>query len=118
MHFQLPFVFVLILSLTIGSLFFESSLAQQEMSPHQQWKKFGDPDMLTCKQGQLLLQKHNGNPACITPSTYLKLVDRGYGNYDSSIMSKRPEMMNHLMQGIISDDNLMYHWHEMLEKKP
>jgi hypothetical protein len=32
------------------------------------------------------LQKTNGSPACISSSTYLKLIDRGYGtrNDDSS----------------------------------
>ncbi len=63
-----------------------------------------------------MLQKNNGNPACVLPSTYLKLIDRGYGTYDSSIMSKRPEMMNQLMQNMASNDKLMYHWHEMLQK--
>ncbi|MDH3204872.1 MAG: hypothetical protein OEL81_09380, partial [Nitrosopumilus sp.] len=87
MYFQFLFVFVVILGIIASPTLFENSFAQQEMSPHHQWKKFGDPHTLTCKQGQLLLQKHDGNPACVMPSTYIKLVDRGYGAYDSSIMS-------------------------------
>ena len=88
------------------------------MSPHQQWKKFADPDTLTCKQGYLLLQKPDGSPSCVLPSTYLKLVQRGYGNYDASIMSKRPEMMDTLMQNMVSNQNIMSHWHEMMQKNP
>jgi len=88
------------------------------MFPHQQWKKFTDPDTLTCKQGYLLLQKSNGNPSCVLPPTYLKLVQRGYGNYDTSIMSKRPEMMNILMQNMASNQSIMYNWHEMMQKNP
>jgi len=118
MHFQIQFVFVIILSISISPILSETSFAQQEMSPHYQWKKFADPDTLICKQGHLLLQKNDGNPACVIPSTYLKLIDRGYGNYDSSIMSKRPEMMNHLMQNIASNESLMYHWHDMLQRNP
>jgi hypothetical protein len=118
LYFQIQFVFVIILSISISPILFETSFAQQEMSPHYQWKKFADPDTLICKQGYLLLQKNDGNPACITPSTYLKLIDRGYGDYDSSIMSKRPEMMNHLMQNITSNESLMYHWHDMLQRNP
>ncbi len=86
------------------------------MPPHQQWKKFADIDMLTCKSEHLLLQKTNGNPLCVMPMTYLKLVDRGYGNYDSSIMGKRPAMLNDLMQSMVSNPSLMHHWHEMLQK--
>jgi len=98
--------------------FIENSFAQQKMSPHQQWKKFVDPDVLTCKQGHLLLQKTDGTPSCVMPSTYLKLIQRGYGDYDSSIMSKRPEMMNVLMQSMISNQNIMNHWHDMVLKNP
>ena len=88
------------------------------MSPHQQWNKFADIDMLTCKPEHLLFQKTNGNPLCVIPTTYLKLVDRGYGNYDSSIMGKRPTMSNDLMQSMVSNSSLMHHWHEMLQKNP
>jgi len=95
----------------------ENSFAQN-MSPHYQWKKFADPDTITCKPGHLLLQKNDGTPACVMPYTYLKLVDRGYGNYDSSIMNKRPEMMNQLMQNMVANEKLMYHWHEMMQKNP
>ncbi|MHA7648029.1 hypothetical protein [Nitrosopumilus sp. S4] len=88
------------------------------MPIHQQWKKFSDPDLLKCSQGNLLLQKNDGTPACVKPFTYEKLIDRGYGKFDSSQMSKRPEMMNQLMNHMISNENLMHHWHQMLQKNP
>ena len=108
----------MILTITISPAFFENSFAQQQMTPHQQWKKFADPDMLTCKSGHLLIQKSNGNPACVMPSTYLKLVDRGYGPHNQSMMDKHPEMMNHLMNSMASNEKLMTHWHEMMKKNP
>ncbi len=52
------------------------------------------------------------------PSTYMKLIDRGYSNYDSSIMSKRPEMMTQLMQHMVSDEKLIHHWYEMMQRNP
>ena len=109
---------MIIFSITVSISFFESSFAQQEMTPHQQWKKFADPDMLTCKPGYLLLQKNNGNPACVIPSTYLKLVDRGYGSHNQSMMDKHPDMMNHLMNSMTSNEKLMIHWHTMMQKNP
>ena len=115
------FVLPIILSLLIIPSLLESSFAQQQekkLSPYHQWKKFADPDTITCKQGNLLLQKNSGTPVCVMPSTYLNLVDRGYGKYDSSIMSKRPDMMNHLMQHMVSDEKLVFHWHEMLQRNP
>lgn len=118
MYFKFIFILVIILSFSINPVFFENSFAQQKISPHNQWKKSTDLDTIICKEGHLLLQKNNGNPSCVIPSTYLKLIDRGYGEYDSSIMSKRPEMMNQLMENMASNDKLMYHWHEMLQKNP
>lgn len=114
MNFHFLFLFILILTITFSPTFFENSFAQ-EMTPHQQWKKFADLDMLTCKSGELLLQKSNGNPTCVTPSTYLKLVDRGYGTHNQSIMDKNPEMINELMNAMASNQNLMLHWHEMMQ---
>ncbi len=88
------------------------------MTPHQQWKKFADLDMITCKSGHLLLQKNDGNPACVMPSTYVKLIDRGYGSHNQSMMDKHPEMMINLMNSMASNEKLMTHWHEMLQKNP
>ncbi len=116
LYFQFTFLAVIIFGIVASPGFSENSFAQQEMTLHQQWEKFADLDMLTCKPGHLLLQKNNGNPACVMPSTYLELVDRGYGAYNQSIMDKRHEMMNHLMNGMVSNEKLMTHWHDMLQK--
>ncbi len=109
---------MIISGIVVGPAFFENSFAQQDMTIHKQWKKFADLDMLTCKPGYLLLQKSNDNPACVMPSTYLKLVDRGYGSHNQSIMDKNPEMMNHLMSSMASNEKLMTHWHTMMQKNP
>ena len=101
-----------------NTVFYENSFSLQDVSPHHQWKKSADPDTLTCKEKHLLLQKNDGSPACVAPSTYFKLIDRGYGNYDSSIMSKRPEMLAQLMQHMIADEKLTHHWHEMMQRNP
>lgn len=106
----------MVITITL-SLTFTNSFAQ-DMTPLQQWKKFADPDMLTCKSGYLLLQKNNGNPACVMPDTYLKLVERGYAPHNQSIMDKNPEMMNSLMKSMATNEKLMYHWHEMMQKNP
>lgn len=107
----------MILTIVVSPSFFENSFAQQ-MPLHQQWKKIADIDMLTCKSGNLLIQKSNDNPACVMPSTYLKLIDRGYGVYNQSLMNKNPEMMNNLMNSMASNEKLMSHWHEMMQTDP
>ena len=118
LYFHHVFLFVVILTLAVSPSYFENTFAQQDMRPHQQWEKFGDLDLLTCKSGHLLLQKTNGNPTCVIPSTYLKLIDRGYGSHNQSMMEKHPQMMNNLMNNMASNEKLMYHWHEMIQKDP
>ena len=101
-------IFLLFFSLFYVSIFSDDSFAQQELSPHQQWDKFGDPDTLVCKQGFLLLQKTNGYPTCVTPYTYLKLIDRGYGSHDLSSLSKHPDMLNLFLDHMVSNENLIF----------
>jgi len=96
---QFVFLFVIIFTIAISPAFLENSFAQQ-MTPHQQWKKFADLDMITCNPGHLLLQKSNGNPTCVMPSTYLKLVDRGYGHHNQKFLEKHPQMMNNLKDAV------------------
>ncbi len=94
------------------------SFGESIMSPRQQWKQHSEIEKLTCKEDLVLLQKNNGVPACVSPTAYLKLVDRGYGTFDIKIMKNRPSMMNNLMEGMVSNSSIMHHWHEMMERDP
>ncbi|MDH3676863.1 MAG: hypothetical protein OEQ12_00990 [Nitrosopumilus sp.] len=115
-----PCVFLLFLILSAAPFLFEKSFAQENqiISPKHQWKLFVDLDGLKCKEGLILLQKSNGFPACVTPSTFLKLIDRGYGKFDSSQLMNRPDMMTNLMSGMIDSSQLMHHWHTMILNDP
>jgi hypothetical protein len=110
------FAFFIILSFSIPPILFEQSFAQenQTISPRHQWKQLTDTESLTCKEGLIFLQKINGTPSCVSPTTYLKLVDRGYGKFDSPQLMNRPEMMTHLMVAMVDDSQLMNHWHNMM----
>jgi hypothetical protein len=37
---------------------------------------------LKCNEGHILIQKHDGSPACVTEQTKQKLIERGWTNYD------------------------------------
>ena len=110
------FVFTIILGISFSPFLFENSFAQENLiiPPRHQWKQSHDPDILTCKDGLILLQKTNGSPACVSSLTYLKLIDRGYGKFDSTQLMKHPEMMTHLMGGMIVEPQLMRHWYTMM----
>jgi hypothetical protein len=66
----------------------------------------------------LLLQKNDGTPACVLPSTYFKLIDRQYGKYDSNLFEKQPEMIDNLLSNMVSNQDIMQHWHDMMIQNP
>ena len=107
-----------ILGMLSFGIFYESSFAQKDLSPLQQWKKVADPDMLSCNEGYLLLQKDNGYPACVSVSTYFKLIERGYGKFDFTLLDNHPEMINQIIDKILNEQKLTHHWHEMMMKNP
>ena len=116
---KISFIFCL---LSITSLLIILSLSDDSFgeapAPLKQWKKFADPDLLTCKEGFVLLQKNNGSPACVSPSTYLKLIDRGFTKFNFTFILDRSEMMTSLMDTMASNHELMDHWHDMMLKNP
>lgn len=107
-----------VLGILSFGIFYESGFAQKDMSPLQQWKEFADPDMLSCNGGYLLLQKDNGFPACVSVSTYFKLIERGYGNLDLALLENHPEMINQIIHKILNEQKMTHHWHEMMTKNP
>ncbi|KAF6245517.1 hypothetical protein [Nitrosopumilus sp. b2] len=109
-----------IFSAILGILFvpLHDSFAESVIPPRQQWKQFNDIDQLTCKEGLVLLQKSSDAPACVSSTTYLKLVDRGYGLFDSKIMKNRPMMMNNLMETLTSNTSILNHWSKMMQDNP
>ena len=115
--FNFLFLIPIIFGIFLSPFLFDNTFAQENQitPPRNQWEQLPDPDVLTCKEGLILIQKNNGIPACVSPSTYLKLVDRGYGKFDSSQLMKRPTMMTHLLSGMVNDPQLMHHWHTMMK---
>ena len=109
---------VLLVLFSLTSLFtvsFTDSFAETIIPPRQQWKEMTNIDQLICNEGLLLLQKNNGAPACVSFTAYLKLIDRGYGQFDSSIFAKRPGMANMIVNYMVTNNELMSHWHEMMQ---
>lgn len=114
-------ILIAIVLFSLSGIFFVSfidSFANTVIPPRQQWKEMTNIDQLICNEGLLLLQKTNGSPACVSFTSYLKLIDRGYGQFDSSIFMKRPAMTDILVNDMATNKELMSHWHEMMQNDP
>jgi hypothetical protein len=56
------------------------------ISPLLQAKIGVEPLMIRCNDSLVLLQKYDGTPACVTPETKEKLIERGWTTKDYSIL--------------------------------
>jgi len=101
----LPLIAVLALSPILADSIFAQT--QPRIPVGHQWEIHHDVNQLTCAQGYgLLIKDSNEEPACVKPAVYLRLVDRGYGKFDSNIMMNRPMMMQGIMGQMMDDPNL------------
>jgi hypothetical protein len=111
-------VIFIALTICISPLLSNQSFAQSMMSPRAQMQMNPDISQLSCRDGYVLLTKSNGMPSCVSTSSYLRLVDRGWGMWNSSIMMNRPQMMNNLMGQMMQDPQLMQQWHDVMIQNP
>ncbi len=58
----------------VGSVMDDSIM----LSPLKQFKSGILIDKIQCKDNLVLLQKYDGSPACVTPETKTKLIERGW----------------------------------------
>ena len=68
------------------SLLSEQVIAQTMMSPRQQMMMGTNPNQIVCADGLVPMMKNMGMTACVNPDTYLRLADRGWGNWDMNMM--------------------------------
>ena len=47
-------------------------------SPKKQMARGVEPSEILCKEGRVLIIKHNGSPACVKSSTAIKLEEQAY----------------------------------------
>ncbi len=112
------FLVILLSSTTILTNDAFSQTPNQPLPPRQQWKNMDDVSQVTCREGLVLLEKTTGAPACVSPNAYLRLIDRGWGMWDPTIMSNRQNMMQGVMSQIIRDPNMSQQLHTMIQQKP
>jgi len=89
-----------------SSVFFQQakSLSDEFTPARQQMKMHNDPIQIVCREGMgMIMSSSTGDPACVSPTTYMRLVDRGYGHSNFNFIVKDQQFM----QGIMN--NMMYH---------
>ena len=75
-------------------------------SPRSQILSGIAPTEVACKENFVLMVRESGNPACLTPASYLRSVDRGWGVADLDLMEKHPEQLDALIATIMQSRQL------------
>ena len=102
------------------SLFSESVFAQMthHMTPRQQMMMGTNPNQITCADGKVLMMKHMGMPSCVSPSTYWRLADRGWGTFDTETLAKNQKHMHGVMGAMINHPQMSQHMHDWMRDNP
>ena len=58
------------------------------------------PNQIVCADGKVLMMKNMGMSACVNPNSYLRLADRGWGNWDMNMMTNDPQQMQRVMNSM------------------
>ncbi len=98
------------------SLFSEPVFAQMTyMTPHHQMKMMNDPMQVTCRDGMVLMMKgSSGNPVCVSSSTYWRLADRAWGNFDTELLAQNQNHMHGVMGAMINNPQMSQYMHDWM----
>ena len=116
----LPLVTVLVLSpILVNQAFAQNQMGIPMMSPRQQWMMTNTIDDITCREGKVLMVRGaNATPACVSPTAYLRLADRGWGNFDLNMMANNPQQMQRVMNGMMNNPQIAQNWQDMMANNP
>jgi hypothetical protein len=100
------------ISISQGSFLINDAFAQsdQVLPPHQQMRMINNPSQVMCSPDMVLMMRDSsGLPACVTPQSYLRLADRGWGNFDWDLLSQHPHQMQGVMMNMMNNPQMWQH---------
>jgi len=75
-------------------------------SPRAQMRSGIAPTDVACKENFVLMVRESGGASCLTPASYLRSVDRGWGVADLDLMEKHPEQLDAIIATIMQNREL------------
>ncbi|MDH3736357.1 MAG: hypothetical protein OEQ94_04965 [Nitrosopumilus sp.] len=113
------FIGILIFAIaTISLSLISEQVIAQTMTPRQQLMMGTNPDQITCADGKVLMMNNMGMPACVTPSTYWRLADRDWGNFDTELLAKNQNHMHGVMGAMINHPQMSQNMHDWMRDNP
>jgi hypothetical protein len=87
-------------------------------SPRAQMNSGIAPTEVACRENFVLMVRESGSPACLTPASYLRSVDRGWGVADLDLMEKHPEQLDAIIATIMQNRELREQVIERISANP
>jgi len=87
-------------------IFGTASSFGETSSPLAQTKQGVPAHEVVCKENFVLMVRESGSAACLTPASYLRSVDRGWGVADLNLMEKHPEQLDSIIAAIMQNREL------------
>jgi hypothetical protein len=99
---------ILILYAVVPFLIFgtTNSFGENTMSPLKQFEQGIHANEIACKEGLVLMIRESGTPACLTPPSYLRSIDRGWGVGDLDLLQEHPEQLDSVIESIMQNRQL------------
>ncbi len=76
------------------------------------------PAEVACRESLVLMVRESGSAACLTPASYLRSVDRGWGVADLDLMEKHPEQLDAIIATIMQNRELREQVIERISANP
>ncbi len=89
-----------------------------QKSPRAQMHSGIAPSEVACKENFVLMVRESGSAACLTPASYLRSVDRGWGVADLDLMEKHPEQLDAIIATIMQNRELREQVIERISANP
>ena len=88
------------------------------MSPLQQLKAGVQANEIVCKEGQVLMVRESGTPVCLTPPSYLRSIDRGWGVGDLDLLQAHPKQLDSIIETIMQNRQLRQQVIDKISENP
>gem|GEM_PF-5468580 len=73
---------------------------------------------VACKENFVLMVRESGSAACLTPASYLRSVDRGWGVADLDLLEEHPEQLDAIIATIMQNRELREQVIERISANP
>jgi len=87
-------------------------------SPRAQMNSGIAPTNVDCNENFVLMVRESGSAACLTPASYLRSIDRGWGVADLDLMEKHPEQLDDIIAAIMQNRELREQVIERISANP